>query len=106
MPDQKTGKPMTKTEFLNAMSQATGLDKGQVSSFLDEMRNLIAENLKDSGPGVVSIPGLAKVKVVRKPATPERKGINPFTKEETTFKAKPATNVVKIQPLKQLKDSV
>jgi nucleoid DNA-binding protein len=47
-----------------------------------------------------------KVKVVRKPAVPARKGINPFTKEEQMFKAKPARNVVKITPLKALKDAV
>jgi len=47
-----------------------------------------------------------KINVVRKPAMPERKGINPFTKEETIFKAKPAKNVVKVVPLKGLKDMV
>ena len=47
-----------------------------------------------------------KVKVVRKPATKARKGINPFTQEETVFKAKPARNVVKVLPLKALKDMV
>jgi hypothetical protein len=47
-----------------------------------------------------------KIKLVHKPAVPERRGINPFTKEETTFKAKPARNVVKVQPLKGLKDMV
>ena len=47
-----------------------------------------------------------KIKVQRKPATPERPGINPFTKEETIFKARPARNVVKIVPLKALKDRV
>jgi nucleoid DNA-binding protein len=52
------------------------------------------------------LPGLAKIKVIRKPATKERKGINPFTGEEAVFKAKPARNVIKIQPLKALKDMV
>jgi nucleoid DNA-binding protein len=47
-----------------------------------------------------------KVVVVRKPATKARKGINPFTKQETMFKAKPARNVVKIRALKALKDMV
>lgn len=54
----------------------------------------------------MNIPGLMKVKVIRKPATKARKGINPFTKEETVFQAKPARNVVKILPLKGLKDMV
>jgi hypothetical protein len=52
------------------------------------------------------MPGLCKIVVQHKPATKERKGINPFTKEETVFKAKPARNVVKIRPLKKLKDMV
>jgi len=53
---------------------------------------------------VFNLPGLLKVMVVRKPATEARKGINPFTGQETIFKAKPARNVVKIRPLKGLKD--
>jgi hypothetical protein len=47
-----------------------------------------------------------KLVVQRKPATKARRGINPFTGEETIFKAKPARNVVKIRPLKNLKDMV
>ncbi len=48
--------------------------------------------------------GLMKIKLVRKPAQPARKGINPFTKEEVMFKAKPARNVIKVLALKSLKD--
>ena len=55
------------------------------------------------GPGVFTIPDLMQVKVVRKPAVEEHKGINPFTKEEMIFKAKPAKNAVKLVPLKGLK---
>ncbi|MCK4951550.1 MAG: HU family DNA-binding protein, partial [Gammaproteobacteria bacterium] len=57
-------------------------------------------------PGTFTVPGLMKVKVVRKPATKARKGINPFTGEEMMFKAKPARNVAKVLPLKGLKDMV
>ncbi|MHC4995831.1 MAG: HU family DNA-binding protein, partial [Planctomycetota bacterium] len=64
------------------------------------------KNLKKSGPQTFTIPGLAKIVVQRKPATRARKGINPFTGEETVFKAKPARNVVKVRPLKGLKDMV
>jgi len=104
--NESKNNPMTRTEVISALSASTGLSKQQVSGFLDELKNLIAANLKDGGPGAFNLPGLMKIKVTRKPATPERKGINPFTKEETVFKAKPAQNVVKIVPLKQLKDSV
>ncbi len=79
------------------------LDLDYVSGGLD---TLIGKGLGKRGPGVFNVPGLMKVKVIRKPATKARKGINPFTKEETVFKAKPARNVVKIQPLKALKDMV
>ena len=99
-------KPMTKSEVIAAMCEATELSKQQVTNFLDELGKLIGQNLSEDGPGVFTVPGLMKIKVVRKPATEERKGINPFTKEETIFKAKPARNVVKILPLKGLKDLV
>jgi nucleoid DNA-binding protein len=99
-------KPMSKTEIVAALSQATELTKQQVTGLLDELGKLIASNLKEDGPGVFTMPGLMKIHVVRKPATPEREGVNPFTKEPTVFKAKPAKNVVKIAVLKGLKDMV
>ena len=103
---QVTKKPMTKTEILVALSEATGLDKQQVGSLFDELSKLIGKNLGNDGPGTFAIPGLLNIKVVRKPATEERKGINPFTKEEMVIKAKPAKNVVKVSALKGLKDLV
>ncbi|NLX55234.1 MAG: DNA-binding protein [Planctomycetaceae bacterium] len=99
-------KPMTKTEIIASLCESTGLAKDQVVALFDDLATLIEANLKDSGPGTFTIPGLMKINVVRKPAMPERKGINPFTKEETIFKAKPAKNVVKVVPLKGLKDMV
>ena len=99
-------KPLTKTEIVAHLCEATGLAKDQVAGMLDELTKLIEVSLKDTGPGTFTVPGLMKINVVRKPATPERKGINPFTKEETTFKAKPAKNVIKVVPLKGLKDMV
>ena len=99
-------KPMNKTEILTALAEDTGLSKKEVAGVLDELGTLIGKNLGKRGPGVFNLPGLMKVKVIRKPATKARKGINPFTKEPTVFKAKPARNVVKILPLKGLKDMV
>ena len=101
-----SAKPMTKTEILTALADGTELSKKEVASVLEELGTLIGRNLGRRGPGVFNLPGLMKVKVIRKPATKARKGINPFTKEETIFKAKPARNVVKILPLKALKDMV
>jgi nucleoid DNA-binding protein len=108
--DEKTTatskKPMNKTEVLIALSEATGLTKQQVGGLFDELAKLIGKNLGNEGPGTFAIPGLMQIKAVHKPATPERKGLNPFTKEETVFKAKPAKNVVKVVPLKGLKELV
>jgi len=67
---------------------------------------LIESDIGKRGPGVFTVPGLMKIKVVRKPATKARKGINPFTGVEMMFKAKPARNVVKVQALKGLKEMV
>jgi nucleoid DNA-binding protein len=99
-------KSMSKSEIQNALAEETGLSKKQVASVLDALGGLINKNLGKKGPGLFAVPGLMKIKVVRKPATKARKGINPFTGQETMFKAKPARNVVKIQPLKALKDMV
>ena len=103
---QVTKKPMNKTEILVALCEATGLDKQQVGSLFDELSKLIGKNLGTDGPGTFALPGLLQIKVVRKPATEEHKGINPFTKEEMIIKAKPAKNVVKGTALKGLKDLV
>jgi nucleoid DNA-binding protein len=99
-------KPMSKTEILNALAEGTGLSKKQVGSVFDELAKLIESNLGKKGPGVFNVPGLMKILVKRKEATKARKGINPFTKEEVMIKAKPARNIVRIRPLKGLKDMV
>jgi nucleoid DNA-binding protein len=98
--------PMTKTAMLEQIAGNTGLTKKQASSVLDELRILIESHIKKGAVGQFTFPGLMKIEVRRKPATKARKGINPFTGEETTFKAKPARNVVKIRPLKAIKDMV
>jgi nucleoid DNA-binding protein len=98
-------KPTTKSEIFNYIAEKTQLKRKDVSSVFDALTDLIQRDLK-KGPGIVNVVGLMKIKVVRKPAVPARKGINPFTKEEVMFKAKPARNVVKVQPLKNLKDMV
>jgi nucleoid DNA-binding protein len=99
-------KPMNKTEIFTALGEATGLTKQQVGSLFDELSKLIGQNLGNDGPGSFAIPGLLQIKVVRKAATEEHMGINPFTKEEMVIKAKPAKNVVKVTALKGLKDLV
>ena len=100
------GKPPTKTEIIASISESTELARKDVASVFDALNGLIQNNLKPRGPGMFSVPGLMKIRVVKKPATKSRKGINPFTGEETVFKAKPARKVVKVLPLKNLKDMV
>jgi nucleoid DNA-binding protein len=99
-------KARTKGEIYRELSERTELSRKQVVALFDEMAAMIKKDLGKRGPGVFTVPGLMKVKVVRKPATKARKGINPFTKEEMVFKAKPARNVVKALPLKAMKDMV
>ncbi len=99
-------KPMTKSAIIGEIAQNTELNKKQVSSVLDELAILIERHIKKRSPGQFILPGLMKIEVKRKPATKARKGFNPFTKEETVFKAKPARKVVKIRPLKKVKDMV
>jgi nucleoid DNA-binding protein len=101
-----SAKPMTKSEIVLGIANATGLTKNDVNSVFEAMAAQIKKSLGRSGPGAYTVPGLMKLVVKRKPATKARKGINPFTGEETMFKAKPARNVVKIRPLKNLKDMV
>ncbi len=98
--------PYTRTAMLAHIAEATGLTKKQVTAVFDEYKNIIEGHVKKGSAQVFTMPGLFKIKVTRKPATRARKGINPFTGEPMVFKAKPARNVVKIQPLKALKDMV
>ena len=97
-------KPATKGEILANIAKATQLSRKQVASVLDALAGQIKAAVGKKGPGVFALPGLVKIVVVNKPATPERTGINPFTKQQQVFAAKPARRVVKVRPLKALKD--
>jgi len=97
---------MTKSAMMDEVAGNTGLTKKQVSSVFDELSVLIERHIKKGAVGKFVLPGLMKIEVKRKPATKARKGINPFTGQETIFKAKPARNVVKVRPLKKMKDMV
>ena len=100
------GKARTKSEIQAIIADHVGISKKEVAQVFDTMGTMIAADLKKGAAGTFNVPGLMKVTVQRKPATKARKGINPFTGEPTTFKAKPARNVVKVRPLKALKDMV
>jgi nucleoid DNA-binding protein len=97
-------KAATKSEILTAVATATELSRKQVSGVLDALSDQISKAVSKKGPGIFAIPGLMKITIQNKPATKARMGINPFTKQEQQFKAKPARRVVKIRALKALKD--
>jgi nucleoid DNA-binding protein len=97
-------KHLTKSEILVSIAESTELSRKQVASVFDGLSGLIEKGVGKKGPGMFVVPGLMKIVVINKPATKARKGINPFTKEEQMFKAKPARRVIKVRPLKALKD--
>jgi nucleoid DNA-binding protein len=96
----------TKSAIYQEMADGTGMSKKQVGTFFDALSNMIKSHLGKKGAGVMQIPGLLKLKVIRKEATKARPGKNPFTGEAIMIKAKPARNAVKALPLKSLKEMV
>ncbi len=99
------GKAPTKSEVLTSIAGTTELSRKQVSAVFDALGGLVKKNIGKKGPGIFVVPGLLKIVTIQKPAVPARKGINPFTKLEQVFKAKPARKVIKIRALKALKDA-
>ena len=97
-------KPMTKSELINQIAERSELKKGEVKSVMEALADVGYKELKKNSSFVV--PGFAKFVVIKKPATKERKGINPFTKEPTIFKAKPARKIIRARPVKAAKDAV
>jgi DNA-binding protein HU-beta len=97
----KKGGAPTKSEVLTQIAKDTGLSRKQVGGVFDSLGGVIKKSLR--GNGLFTMPGLMKLKVVKKPATKAREGINPFTKEKMVFKAKPASKKVRVLPLKSLK---
>ena len=96
--------PYTKAKLQAAIAEDTGLTRKEVASVFECLGDYMHRHLKKRSAGVFTLPGLAKFSVTAKKATRARKGINPFTSEETTFAAKPARRVVKIRALKGVKD--
>src|SRR5947209_605694 len=92
-------KAANKSAILQELAGETGLSRKQVADVFEALTKIIKRDLGKKGPGVFTVPGLLKLKLVKKPASKARKGINPFTKEEIMIKAKPARNVVKALPL-------
>jgi len=100
------GKRMTKAQVVAELADATELDKKSVNRVFESLQELTRRQLSARGPGEFVVPGLVKLRAVKKPATKERQGINPFTKEPITIAAKPASKKVRATALKALKDLV
>jgi nucleoid DNA-binding protein len=101
-----SNKRMSKSEFVTAVAKKAGLSKKQAAAVLDTINAIVMQQLGKKGPGEVIIPGLLKLSVAVKPAVRKHEGFNPFTKQPMTYQAKPASKVVRVRPLKALKDAV
>ena len=101
-----SGKAPTKSEVFGTISTDTGLTKKQVASVFESLSNHIKKTLSKKGPGQYTVPGLAKIRVTKKDAVPAGNRMNPFTKQMQMMPAKPARKVVRVRPLKNLKDMV
>ncbi len=97
---------ISKSALINAVvEQQNGeVNRRQVKAILDALAEIAHKELKKAG--IFTMPGFAKFRVVKKPATKARQGINPFTKQPTTFAAKPASKTVRVRPIKAVKDAV
>jgi DNA-binding protein HU-beta len=98
-------KMMSKSELIQKIAeQHSNLARKDVKGVIETLATIGYKELNKSGAFLV--PGFAKFVVIKKPATKERSGINPFTKEPTIFKAKPARKIVRARPVKAAKDAV
>jgi nucleoid DNA-binding protein len=95
---------ISKSELIQKVADECSLAKKDVKAVIESLASIGHQELKNAGAFV--LPGFAKFTVVKKPATPERQGVNPFTKEPTVFKAKPARKVLKVRPVKAAKDAI
>ena len=97
-------KMMSKSELIQKIADANSLSKKDVKGVIESLATVGYKEMKNNGAFV--LPGFAKFVVIKKPATKERAGINPFTKEPTVFKARPARKIVRARPVKAAKDLV
>ena len=98
--------PFNKTKFYRVLAETFDVKQKLIHGIFEGAEAIMAAHLCEKGPGVFTLPGICKMVVKRKPATKERTGLNPLTGKEAIFKAKPARNIVRIKPLKKLKEMV
>ena len=95
---------MSKSELIQKIADEQSLSKKDVKAVIESLATVGYKELKKTGAFL--LPGFAKFVVIKKPATKERSGINPFTKEPTVFKARPARKIIRVRPVKAAKDAV
>ena len=96
---------LSKSGLVAHISETSGVAARDVRAVLASLEGAVSASVSKKGAGTFTLPGLLKIVAVIVPAKPKRKGINPFTKEEQWFAAKPATTKLKVRPLKKLKDA-
>ncbi|KRB07788.1 HU family DNA-binding protein [Lysobacter sp. Root690] len=96
---------LSKSALVAHLAETTGVVAKDIRSILAALEGAVHASINKKGAGAFTLPGILKITAVSVPAKPKRKGINPFTKEEQWFAAKPATVKVKVRPLKKLKDA-
>jgi nucleoid DNA-binding protein len=96
---------LSKSGLVAHIAEATAVAAKDVRAVLAALEGAVHGSVSKKGAGSFTLPGLLKISAVSVPAKPKRKGINPFTKEEQWFAAKPASVKVKVRPLKKLKDA-
>jgi DNA-binding protein HU-beta len=94
----------TKSQIVATIADQTDLTKKQVVAVFDALNGVMKKALR--GGGVFTLPGVCKMRVVKKPATKAREGVNPFTGAKMTIKAKPASKKVRVRSLKNLNEMV
>ena len=103
--ESKKTASISKSALVNAVVEASGeVTRKQVKAILDSLAQIGYRELKKNG--IFTLPGFAKFRVVKKPATKAREGVNPFTKQPMTFAAKPASKSVRARPIKSIKDAM
>ena len=95
---------LTKAQIIAALAETCGLDKKSVGGVLEALSALAKKELGAGGAGEITIPGLVKLKAKATPATQDREGINPFTKQPTVIKGKAASRKVRASVVKALKE--
>jgi nucleoid DNA-binding protein len=96
---------LSKSGLVAYIAEASGVAARDVRAVMGALEGAVHGSISKKGAGTFTLPGLLKISAVNVPAKPKRKGINPFTKEEQWFAAKPASVKVKVRPLKKLKDA-